>query len=120
MTVVEKYLSTVPEPERLALERIRKIVHETVPGAEEVMTYGMPGFKYQGKYLVSFAAFRDHLSLFPGAFPDKFRDELKDFTLSKGTIQFTLDHPVPEPIIKELLENRVNEIGSGKKVTKIT
>ena len=115
MTVIEKYLSTLPATQREALQRLRSIIHKTVPDAEEAITYGMPGFKYQGRYLASFAAFKDHSSLFPGAFPDKFRDELKDFTLSKGTIQFTLDHQLPESVIKDILLHRVGEILSSKK-----
>jgi len=110
MTVVDDYLADIPEPQRAGLERIRQIVHLTVPEAEELKTYGMPGFKYKGKYLVSFAAFKDHLSLFPGALPDDIAARLNEFVLSKGTIQFTVDKPVPTGIVKELLLRRVAAI----------
>src|SRR5215813_12529170 len=105
MTVVEDYLQKLDPPERKALERIRQIIREVAPEAQEVMTYGMPGFKYNGKYFVSFAAFKDHLSLFPGAEPVEFlKDRLKGYKLSKGTIQFTLEQPLPDSLIKEILD----------------
>src|SRR5215471_15685790 len=99
MSVIDEYFAQLGAPEREALERIRQIVRTTVPEAEEVISYGMPGFTYKGKYLVGLNAFRDHLSLFPTSAPvEAFRERLRDFTLSKGTIQFTLEKPVPEAL----------------------
>src|SRR5215831_1299714 len=97
MSLIDEYLMQLGVPERAALERIRRIVHETVPEAEEVIGYGMPGFKYRGKYLVGFSAFKNHLSLFPASGPvEAFKEQLRDFNLSKGTVQFTLEKPLPE------------------------
>jgi uncharacterized protein YdhG (YjbR/CyaY superfamily) len=65
----------------------------------------MPGFKYKGKYLISFAAFKAHLSIFPGAEPiGALKDTLKDNITGKGTIQFTLEEPLSEEIIVEIVE----------------
>lgn len=112
MSVMDDYLNKLGEPERAALERVRRIVKTVVPGAEEVITYAMPGFKYKGKYLIAFAPFKDHLSVFPGSSaPEALKDKLGGFKQSKGTIQFTLDNPLPEEIIKELVAIRVAEIG---------
>lgn len=103
MSVVDDYLKRVPEPQRAELERIRKIVKQTVPEAEEVISYGVPGFKYKGKYLITFAAFKDHLSLFPGSAPiAAMKNILSDYKTSKGTVQFTLEKPMPAPLIKEM------------------
>ena len=114
MSVVDDQLSAISGPDRHALEHIRKLVHKLAPEAEEVLTYGMPGFKYRGKYLCSFAAFKDHLSFFPGAMPVDLRtNELRNFKTSKGTIQFSADHPIPDDIIEMLLKNRVAAIESG-------
>src|SRR4051812_25778834 len=111
MSVIDEYLDNVSAPQRAELERIRRIVQETVPEAEELISYGMPGFKYQGKYLVGFAAFKDHLSLFPTSRPvEVFEDKLKGFQISKGTIQFTEENPIPEHLIKEILLSRVADI----------
>ncbi len=101
----------VSEPQRSELGRIRRIVRDVVPEAEEVMSYGMPGFKYRNKYLVGFAAFKDHLSLFPTAGPiAALKDKLDGFELSKGTVHFTPDHPISESLIKEILLERVSNI----------
>ena len=111
MSVIDEYLTKVSEPERSELERIRKIVHETLPEAKEVISYGMPAFKYQNKYLVGFNAFDDHMSLFPAAGPiEALKDMLKDYSLSRGTIRFTLDNPIPESLIKEILLCRAADI----------
>ena len=104
MTVIDKLLAEVKEPEQTELERIRILVHELCPKAEEVMTYGMPGFKYKNKYLLSFAYFKDHLSLFPGSEPiEVLASELKSFKTSKGTIQFTCKHPIGDDLLKEII-----------------
>lgn len=104
MTVVDDLLKNIPPNERAALEHIRTLVHKYTPDAEEVMTYGMPGFKYKGKYLLSFAAFKDHLSLFPGAEPiEVLRDELQDFKTSRGTIQFTIEKPLSDELLQQII-----------------
>ncbi len=111
MSVIDELLAKSEPADRKALERIRQLIHKVAPDAEEVMTYAMPGFKYKGKYLVAFAAFKDHLSLFPGAGAiAHFQDELADFTTSKGTIQFTLDHPLPDDLVRRIIRQRISEI----------
>jgi uncharacterized protein YdhG (YjbR/CyaY superfamily) len=99
MSVIDDYLETVQQPQQDVLKHIRE-----VPGAEEVITYGMPGFKYNGKYLISFCAFKDHMSIFPGAEPfEPLAKRLKPFKRSKGTIQFTLDQPLPDDLLKDIV-----------------
>lgn len=111
MSVIDDYLKNVAEPQKGELERVRNIVSKTVPEAEEAISYGMPGFKYKGKYLITFAAFKDHLSVFPGSNPtEAVSKKLADFKQSKGTIQFTIENPLPESIIVELVKIRVGDI----------
>jgi uncharacterized protein YdhG (YjbR/CyaY superfamily) len=111
MSVVDTYLAELPEPERAELERIRKIVRKFYPEAKEAISYGMPAFKYQGKYLVAYWAFKDHLSIFPtGGVVEALEKKLSGFTTSKGTIQFTLKKPLPETLIAEILQERVRMI----------
>ena len=111
MNVVDQYLAAIDPPERAELERIRQIVRRVAPEAEEGIGYGMPVFKYHGQYLIGFAAFNDHLSLFPAAGPiEDLKAELADFRLSKGTIQFTLAKPVPEPLIERLVRSRLADL----------
>jgi uncharacterized protein YdhG (YjbR/CyaY superfamily) len=105
MSVVDDYLKRVSEPQRAELERIRKIIKQTVPEAEEVISYGVPGFKYKGKYLITFAAFKDHLSLFPGSAPiAAMKNSLSEYKTSKGTVQFTLEKSMSAALIKEMTE----------------
>ena len=111
MTPIDTFLANLSDSQKSELERIRRIVHETVPEAKEVMSYGVPGFKYKDKYLVGFCAFKNHLSLFPTSGPIMaLKDKLSGFKLAKGTIQFTEGNPIPEPLIKEILQNRLADI----------
>jgi len=111
MSVIDDYLQNVPSAEKAELERIRKIVHDAAPTAEEVITYSMPGFKYMGKYLISFAAFKDHLSIFPGSEPvGVLKDALKDNITGKGTIQFTPEKPLSDEVIREIVELCVGRV----------
>lgn len=109
MTVIDDYLAEHATPaQRTELERIRSIVKQMVPDAEEVMSYAIPTLNYKGKHLVHFAAFKDHMSLFPTAGPtEAFKGKLKDYKVSKGTIQFTLEKPLPKTLIQEIIEYRL-------------
>ena len=109
-TTVEEYLDDA-EPDKLAaLAKLRKTILTVIPKAEEYISYGMPTFKYHGP-LVSYAAFKNHCSLFPwnATLIKKFAAELKDYKTSKGTIQFTVEKPLPIPLIKKLIKERVKE-----------
>jgi uncharacterized protein YdhG (YjbR/CyaY superfamily) len=110
---VEEYLARLPEPARDMLSKIRDAIRSVAPPeATETISYKMPAFKYNG-VLVWYAAFSNHCSLFPtAAVMDKFKDELKSFTTSKGTIQFSLDKRLPIALIKRLVKERVRQIES--------
>jgi uncharacterized protein YdhG (YjbR/CyaY superfamily) len=116
MTVVDEYLQKLPSAEQVALERIRTIVLTMAPDAEESISYGMPAFKYQGRPLVYFSSFKDHLSLFPTSGPtESLKNELQDFKVSKGTIQFTLDKQLPESLIRKIIQHRLTDITKNQK-----
>lgn len=112
---VDAYLSGVPEPAHSTLSKIRAAIRSAVPrGAAETISYGMPAFKYEG-VLVWFAAFSNHCSLFPTAsIIEAFKDELKGFTISKGTIQFPTDKPLPAALVRKMVKERVAQIESKK------
>jgi uncharacterized protein YdhG (YjbR/CyaY superfamily) len=105
---VEEYLAGVPQPARSTFTKLRETVRSTVPGdATETISYGIPAFKSNGT-LVWFAAFSNHCSLFPTASVlEAFKNELKDYSTSKGTIHFPLDKPLPIALIKKLVKARV-------------
>jgi uncharacterized protein YdhG (YjbR/CyaY superfamily) len=107
---VDEYLNRVPEPARSTLNRVRATIRSVAPPeATEVISYGIPTFKYKGM-LASYAAFSDHCSLFPGAGPTiEFKNDLKNFQTSKGTIRFAPDKPLPAALVKKLLKSRIRE-----------
>ena len=112
---VDEYLAGVPEPARGTLNKIRAAIRSAVPPeATEAISYGIPTFKYKGP-LVWFAAFSNHCSLFPTASViEAFKNELKGFSTSKGTIHFATDKPLPTALVKKLVKARVAQ-NEGKK-----
>jgi|SRR5579862_2673674 len=112
---VEEYLNGVPEPAHSTLQKVRTAIRSALPKeATEVISYGMPAFRYQ-ETLVWYAAFSKHCSLFPGSTViESFKDELKKFHLSKGTIQFPVDQPLPAALVKKLVKARLADIARKK------
>jgi uncharacterized protein YdhG (YjbR/CyaY superfamily) len=103
------YIAAQPPKVRELMQQIRKAVREAAPKAEETVSYGMPALR-QGGVLVYYAAFKDHLSFFPtGSGVEAFKDKLKGYKTSKGTIQLPLDKPLPLDLIKEIVRFRVKE-----------
>jgi uncharacterized protein YdhG (YjbR/CyaY superfamily) len=108
---VEAYLAAVPEPARSTLQNVRAVIRSVVPAkAIEVISYGMPAFKNQ-KSIVWYAAFSDHCSLFPtSSVINRLKKELEGYTVSKGTIQFALDKPMPAALLKIIVKARLADI----------
>jgi uncharacterized protein YdhG (YjbR/CyaY superfamily) len=115
MSSFDEYLATVPEPQKRELERIRRVVRRTVPDAEEATSYGMPAFKYKRRPLLGFRASKNHLSVFPFSPEaiDAAREALAGFDVSKGTVRFTPEEPIPDSALEQLLRHRLREIGGG-------
>ena len=114
----EDYLARVPPIQRQALEQLRRTIKSIVPDAVEVISYQMPTFKLNGRMLVSYAAFNEHCSFFPGAGPvDAHEDELKSFATSKGTVRFTPEQPLSAALVKKLVRTRIklNEAAQKKR-----
>jgi uncharacterized protein YdhG (YjbR/CyaY superfamily) len=115
MSRIDTYLKALSPENRAVLQHIRELVHKHVPDAGETFSYNMPAMTYQGKPLIYYAAFRDHLSIFPTSFPiEALQDQLKPYKVSKGTIQFTVNNPLPDTLIHTLLSTRIDEIEKGK------
>lgn len=107
---IDEYIALFPKDAQKTLENIRKTVIKFAPNATEAISYGIPTFKLNGKNLVHFAAFDDHYSFFPtSSGVDKFKEELKGFKTSKGTIQFPIGQPLPYDLIQKITEFRVKE-----------
>jgi len=110
---IDEYLARVPEPGHSTLQKIRATIRSVVPrDTAETISYGIPAFRHK-EVLIWFAAFADHCSLFPtGAMIEKFKDELKGYTISKGTIQFPLDKPIPATVVKKMVKGRLAYIAA--------
>jgi uncharacterized protein YdhG (YjbR/CyaY superfamily) len=109
---VDEYFAGIPEPGLTRLKELRAAIRAAVPvDATETISYGIPAFRGK-RVLVWFAAFSNHCSLFPGSgVLEDFKDELKGFTTSKGTIQFPLDRPIPAALVKRLVKARIGQSG---------
>jgi len=108
---VDEYVAGVPEPARSTLEKMRLLIRSAVPPeATETISYKIPAIKYKGM-LLWFAGFSDHCSLFPtAAVIQEFKNELKGFKTSKGTIHFPLGKPLPAPLLKKIVKARVAQV----------
>jgi uncharacterized protein YdhG (YjbR/CyaY superfamily) len=112
---INEYLSKVEPQHRAELERIRALVKRLVPGVEETMSYGMPTLKYKKRPLVYFTASKNHMSFFPSSWAiEELKDKLKGYKTTKHAIQFTLENPLPNALIKELVLNHVRDIDANR------
>jgi len=119
MNAIDMYIASFPDDVREILKRIRHLVLKYAPEAEESITYGMPAYKTNGKPLVYFAAFKNHIGLY--ATPSghsAFEEELSVYKRGKGSVQFPLNKPIPYDLIRRIIEFRVIEnqnYGKGRK-----
>ena len=112
---IDQYMAGVPEPARTTLKKMRTAIRSALPSdATETISYRIPAFKRKN-ILVWFAAFSDHCSLFPTtSVIAEFKDDLKGYSTSKGTIHFPLDKPPPIALIKKIVKARVKQDQSKK------
>jgi uncharacterized protein YdhG (YjbR/CyaY superfamily) len=108
---VEKYLAALPNDQRVLLERLRKTIRAAAPHATETISYQMPAFRDGDRLLVSYAAFKDHCSLFPMSLKviDDHRDELQGHLSGRGTIRFLPDRPLPAALVRKIVKERLAE-----------
>jgi uncharacterized protein YdhG (YjbR/CyaY superfamily) len=116
-TTIDEYIKNSPEDVREILEKMRAVVHEVAPQAEEAIRYGMPTFRLRGKNLVHFAAFAHHIGFYPiPSGIEAFKEELSIYKQGKGSVQFPLDQPVPYDLVKKIALFRVAEIEKDAKI----
>ena len=105
---VDEYLAAVPEPARSSLKEVRAAIRAAAPAeTTEIISYGMPMYKYKGT-LIGFAAYPKHCSLFLATPPlvKMFKDELSRYEILKGTIRFPTDKPLPASLMKKIVKAR--------------
>jgi uncharacterized protein YdhG (YjbR/CyaY superfamily) len=107
---MDAYIASLPQHARKAMEQIRSIINEMVPEAEEAISYGMPTFKLHGRYLVYFAAYKNHIGFYPAPVNNEvFKKDLAGYKTGKGSVQFPLDKSMPVVLILKILRFRINE-----------
>ena len=107
----DDYLATVGNDKRRALEKLRKDIKAAAPKAEECISYGIPGFRLNGKLLVSYGAAAKHCAFYPGSTLQAFADEIKGYETSKGTIRFPADEPLPSALVWKIVKARIANFG---------
>ncbi len=109
---IDATLAALPPDQRAALQTLRETIAAAAPGGEEAISYGMPAFRYHGRPLVSYAAFKAHCSFFPmsAGLIEAHRDELAGFHTAKGTLRFTPEHPLPKGLVERLVRERMAQI----------
>jgi uncharacterized protein YdhG (YjbR/CyaY superfamily) len=108
---IDQYLDVLEEPKRTTLARLRQMILEILPEAEQGISYGVPAFKVRGKTIAGFAAFKNHLSYLPhsGSVFPQLQDELRGYTASSGALRFGIDEPLPVPLVEKLIAIRLRQ-----------
>jgi uncharacterized protein YdhG (YjbR/CyaY superfamily) len=110
---IDEYLAGIPGDKRTALEALRAQIRAVAPDAAEGISYGVPGFKLDGRYLVGFSATADACSFYTGRGAlETFADELQGYRQWKGTINFPVDRPLPADLVTRIVQLRLAEFRS--------
>lgn len=109
---VDAYIAKLAEPKRSSLQKLRETIAGILPDAEEVISYGMPAFRLNGKVVAGFAAFTNHLAYLPhsGSVFAAMKDELAGYTQTAGSLHFPVDRPLPKSLVKKLIDVRLKQI----------
>lgn len=112
-TDIDAYLADLAEPQRRTLGRLRADILALLPEAQECISYGMPAFRIEGRVIAGFAAFKKHLSYLPhsGSVLPALADDLADYTMTKGSLHFPLDRPLPRALVSKLISTRLRQAG---------
>lgn len=109
---VDDYLAALPDDRRAALELLRKTINAAAPEGNETIAYGMPALRsHGGQFLVSYAAYKNHYSLFPAseAVVEALGEELTPYLAGRGTIRFPASRPIPVAVVTKIIKVRVKE-----------
>lgn len=112
MATVDEYLASFPAVERAALENLRQIIKSAAPDATEGIGYGMPDFKYKGKRLISFGAWKHHGAIYGmnAQIAEEYQGLSNSFDVSGGTIRFAANEPLPPELVQKLVQARIDAI----------
>jgi uncharacterized protein YdhG (YjbR/CyaY superfamily) len=108
------FLAGLSTEKRVALEKLRKAIRSAAPKAEECISYGIPAFRLNGKFLVGLGVGANHCAFYPGSALNLYKEELKEYETSKGTIRFQASKPLPAALIRKLVKARIAKGGFEK------
>ncbi len=107
---MDEYIETFPKNVQIILEKMRQTIKKAAPEAVEAISYKMPTFKLNGKNLVHFAAFKNHIGFYPiPSGIEAFKEELSLYKQGKGSVQFPMDKPIPYDLVKKIVDYRAKE-----------
>jgi uncharacterized protein YdhG (YjbR/CyaY superfamily) len=109
---IDDYLNSLEDPKRSTLAALRQSILKVIPEAEQCISYGLPAFRVQGKVIAGFGAFKNHLSYLPhsgSVFPE-LGDELAKYKTSTGALQFPVDAPLPEALVRKLVTTKLHQV----------
>lgn len=116
MSSVEAYIDSFPGAQREILKKMRQTIKKAAPQAEEKISYGMPGYKWNKKVLCYFGGFKKHIGFFATPTANvAFKKELAKYAQGKGSIQFPLDKKIPFDLVKKMAQFKVSEIRNKSK-----
>jgi uncharacterized protein YdhG (YjbR/CyaY superfamily) len=108
---IDEYIAACPPQVQAILSEIRAVIRQVAPEAREKISYQIPTFELEGKNLVHFAAFKNHIGFYPTpSGVAAFKDELDTYLNAKGSVQFPLDRPMPLDLLRRIVEFRVGEV----------
>ena len=107
----EDYLAAVTEDKRAALQNLRMAIKTAASKAEECISYQLPAFRLNGRFLVAYGAATNHCAFYPGSTVKALKEELKGYDTSKGTIRFPASKPLPAALVRKLVRLRIEERG---------
>lgn len=112
---IDEYIFSFPPATQKVLEQIRTTIKKIAPKAEEAISYGIPVFNLNGTYLIYFAGYKNHVSIYPAPRgKDEFKEILSAYKGGKGTVQFPLDKPIPFNLITKIVKFRMKENATKK------
>ena len=108
---VDAYLSKLPDDQQRLLDGVRRRVAELAPDAVETISYGMPAYKVDGRFFLSYAAWKKHCSIYPidDGLLDRHADAVRGYGRTKGALHFTQQQPLPDALLQDLVRQRVTE-----------
>lgn len=111
---VDDYIDAFPKPVQAKLQQVRATIRKVLPGAEEIISYQIPTFKVNGKYIIYFAAWKSHIALYPvHTGVESLKKELEKYKGSKSSVHFPLDKPVPLALVRKIVKLKAAEHQPG-------